>query len=139
MGNFSSFFQRLVAKKHVRILMVGLDGAGKTSILYKLKMGESVATLPTVGFNVESIEHKNVHFTVWDVGGQDKLRPLWRHYYSTTDAIIFVVDSNDRSRVSEARNQLHKMLDDPDLDDAILLVFSNKRVNTILNITQCMC
>ncbi len=139
MGNFSSFFQRLVAKKHVRILMVGLDGAGKTSILYKLKMGESVATLPTVGFNVESIEHKNVHFTVWDVGGQDKIRPLWRHYYSTTDAIIFVVDSNDRSRVSEARNQLHKMLDDPDLDDAILLVFSNKRVNTIFNITQCMC
>jgi ADP-ribosylation factor protein 1 len=129
MGNLSTFFQRLVSKKNVRILMVGLDGAGKTSILYKLKMGESVATLPTVGFNVENIEHKNVHFTVWDVGGQDKIRPLWRHYYSTTDAIIFVVDSNDRSRMSEARSQLHKMLNDPDLNDAILLVFSNKRVN----------
>src|ERR1700760_4966354 len=63
----------------MRILMVGLDAAGKTTILYKLKLGEVVTTIPTIGFNVETVEYKNISFTVWDVGGQDKIRPLWRH------------------------------------------------------------
>ena len=62
-----------------RFLMVGLDAAGKTTILYKLKLGEIVTTIPTIGFNVETVEYKNISFTVWDVGGQDKIRPLWRH------------------------------------------------------------
>lgn len=57
---------------------VGLDAAGKTTILYKLKLGEIVTTIPTIGFNVETVEYKNICFTVWDVGGQDKIRPLWR-------------------------------------------------------------
>ena len=65
----------------MRILMVGLDAAGKTTILYKLKLGEVVTTIPTIGFNVETVDYKNISFTVWDVGGQDKIRPLWRHYY----------------------------------------------------------
>ncbi|KAL0385536.1 UNVERIFIED_CONTAM: ADP-ribosylation factor 2 [Sesamum radiatum] len=56
----------------MRILMVGLDAAGKTTILYKLKLGEIVTTIPTIGFNVETVEYKNISFTVWDVGGQDK-------------------------------------------------------------------
>ena len=60
---------------------VGLDAAGKTTILYKLKLGEIVTTIPTIGFNVETVEYKNISFTVWDVGGQDKIRPLWRHYF----------------------------------------------------------
>lgn len=64
--------------------MLGLDNAGKTTILCKLKMGESVSTIPTVGFNVETVTYKNVKFNVWDVGGQDKIRPLWRHYYTGT-------------------------------------------------------
>ena len=62
-----------------RILLLGLDAAGKTSVLYKLKLGEIVTTIPTIGFNVETVEYKNISFTVWDVGGQDKIRPLWRH------------------------------------------------------------
>lgn len=61
--------------------MLGLDAAGKTTLLYKLKLGEIQTTIPTIGFNVESIEYRNFKFTVWDVGGQTKLRPLWRHYY----------------------------------------------------------
>ena len=77
---------------------VGLDAAGKTTILYKLKLGEIVTTIPTIGFNVETVEYKNIQFTVWDVGGQDKIRPLWRHYFSNTQGLIFVVDSNDRDR-----------------------------------------
>jgi len=107
--------------------MVGLDAAGKTTILYKLKLGEIVTTIPTIGFNVETVEYKNINFTVWDVGGQDKIRPLWRHYFQNTQGLIFVVDSNDRERVKEARAELEKMLSEDELRDAALLVFANKQ------------
>lgn len=107
--------------------MVGLDAAGKTTILYKLKLGEVVTTIPTIGFNVETVEFKNISFTVWDVGGQDKIRPLWRHYFSNTHGIIFVVDSNDRERIVDAKEELHRMLGEDELRDAVLLVFANKQ------------
>ncbi|WAR24992.1 ARF4-like protein [Mya arenaria] len=112
----SSVFNRLFGKKAMRILMVGLDAAGKTTILYKLKLGEIVTTIPTIGFNVETVDYKNISFTVWDVGGQDKIRPLWRHYFQNTQGLIFVVDSNDAERLSE-----------DELRDAALLVFANKQ------------
>merc|ERR1719508_34174 len=89
--------------------MVGLDAAGKTTILYKLKLGEIVTTIPTIGFNVETVEYKNISFTVWDVGGQDKIRPLWRHYFQNTQGLIFVVDSNDRERIGESLGVLEVM------------------------------
>eukprot|EP01087_Luapelamoeba_hula_P023945 TRINITY_DN8943_c0_g1_i1.p1 TRINITY_DN8943_c0_g1~~TRINITY_DN8943_c0_g1_i1.p1 ORF type:complete len:181 (+),score=36.21 TRINITY_DN8943_c0_g1_i1:211-753(+) len=118
-------------KKERRILLVGLDAAGKTTILYKLKLGELVTTIPTIGFNVETVAYKNLKFTIWDVGGQDKIRPLWRHYYQNTDAIIFVVDSNDRDRVASnqgsAQEELQKMLREDELRDAALLVLANKQ------------
>lgn len=79
------------------------------------------------GFNVETVEYKNIQFTVWDVGGQDKIRPLWRHYFQNTQGIIFVVDSNDRDRVVEAREELQRMLNEDELRDAMLLVFANKQ------------
>ncbi|CAI0551859.1 unnamed protein product, partial [Linum tenue] len=107
--SFTKLFSRLFAKKEMRILMVGLDAAGKTTILYKLKLGEIVTTIPTIGFNVETVEYKNISFTVWDVG------------------LIFVVDSNDRDRVVEARDELHRMLNEDELRDAVLLVFANKQ------------
>jgi ADP-ribosylation factor protein 1 len=107
--------------------MVGLDAAGKTTILYKLKLDENVTTIPTIGFNVETVQYKKINFTMWDVGGQDKIRPLWRHYYANTNAVIFVVDSNDRERIGEARDELHKMLSDEQLKDCVLLVFANKQ------------
>lgn len=97
-----------------------------------------------IGFNVETVEYKNISFTVWDVGGQDKIRPLWRHCrhyhylggisahlastdFQNTQGIIFVVDSNDRERVSEAREELQRMLNEDELRDALLLVFANKQ------------
>uniref|UniRef100_A0A8C5H616 ADP-ribosylation factor 4-like n=1 Tax=Gouania willdenowi TaxID=441366 RepID=A0A8C5H616_GOUWI len=123
----SSIFDRLFSKKQMRILMVGLDAAGKTTVLYKLKLGEIVTTIPTIGFNVETVEYKNISFTVWDVGGQDKIRPLWRHYFQNTQGLIFVVDSNDRERINEAADELSKMLLEDELKDAILLVFANKQ------------
>ncbi|KAH9299281.1 hypothetical protein KI387_030963, partial [Taxus chinensis] len=124
---FTKLFQRLFAKKEMRILMVGLDAAGKTTILYKLKLGEIVTTIPTIGFNVETVEYKNISFTVWDVGGQDKIRPLWRYYFQNTQGLIFVVDSNDRDRIIEARDELHKIWNEDELRDAVLLVFANKQ------------
>ena len=126
-GAFSKLFGRMFGKKDMRILMVGLDAAGKTTVLYKLKLGEVVTTIPTIGFNVETVEYKNISFTVWDVGGQDKIRPLWRHYFQNTQGIIFVVDSNDRDRIGEARDELHRMLNEDELRDAVLLVFANKQ------------
>ncbi|CAE8607748.1 unnamed protein product [Polarella glacialis] len=124
---FSKLFAKLLGKMEMRILMVGLDAAGKTTILYKLKLGEVVTTIPTIGFNVETVEYKNISFTVWDVGGQDKIRPLWRHYYQGTQGLIFVVDSNDRDRVEDAREELNKMLNEDEMREAILLVFANKQ------------
>jgi len=114
-------------KKPIRIIMVGLDAAGKTTILYKLKLGEVVTTIPTIGFNVETVEHKSVSFTVWDVGGKDKIRPLWRHYFQGCDALVMVIDSNDRDRAGDARDELHRMLNEDELRDAALLVFANKQ------------
>merc|ERR1711934_523000 len=131
---FTKLFAKLGYKKEMRILMVGLDNAGKTTVLYKLKLGEVVTTIPTIGFNVETVEYKNISFTVWDVGGQDKIRPLWRHYYQNTQGIIFVVDSNDRERIDDssgsdnsAKEELHRMLAEDELRDAVLLVFANKQ------------
>lgn len=96
---------------------VGLDAAGKTTILYKLKLGEIVTTIPTIGFNVETVEYKNICFTVWDVGGQDKIRPLWRHYFQNTQGLIFVVDSNDRERIVEAEKELQNMVSVSSFED----------------------
>jgi ADP-ribosylation factor 1/2 len=124
LSSLSSFF---LGKKEMRILMVGLDGAGKTTILYKMKLSEVVTTIPTIGFNVETVEYKKISFTVWDVGGQDKIRPLWRHYFQNTQALIFVVDSNDRGRIAEAREELLRMLGEDELRDVILLVYANKQ------------
>merc|ERR1711870_160972 len=116
-----------MGKKQMRILMVGLDAAGKTTILYKLKLGEIVTTIPTIGFNVETVEYKNISFTVWDVGGQDKIRKLWRHYTTGTQGLIFVVDSSDRDRIQDACEELMKMLNEDEMRDAVLLVFANKQ------------
>merc|ERR1712154_221065 len=127
MGSFSGVLQKLLGKKEMRILMVGLDASGKTTILYKLKLGEVITTIPTIGFNVETVEYKNLNFTVWDVGGQDKIRKLWRHYYQGTNGLIYVVDSSDRDRVEDAKEELTKMLNEDEMRDAALLVFANKQ------------
>ena len=123
---FSKLWTKLLGKKDVRILMVGLDAAGKTTILYQLKMGETVKTIPTIGFNVETLDYKGLNFTVWDVGGQDKIRVLWKHYYQNTDGLIFVVDSNDRDRIEDAGKELKKLLEAEELKDCPVLVYANK-------------
>jgi len=124
---FTKVWQRIVSKQEMRILMLGLDAAGKTTVLYKLKLGEVVTTVPTVGFNVESVEYRNIRFTVWDVGGQDKIRRLWRHYFQGTQGLIFVVDSSDRDRLDDAQEELWRLLADGEMRGAALLVFANKQ------------
>ena len=133
-----------------RILMVGLDASGKTTILYKLKLGEVVTTIPTIGFNVESAWAKDdtvsildTCFCVWGVGGADKCRPLWRHYYQKVVSLVFVVDASDHDRVGDARTspnavgwngynagafaELRRMLGEEELRGVPLLVFANKQ------------
>jgi ADP-ribosylation factor protein 1 len=159
--------------------MLGLDAAGKTTILYKLHIGEVLSTVPTLGtpdphplarvvdsrarsrttgteprgvrpppspspfvsrpipparlspvstgFNVEKVQYKNVMFTVWDVGGQEKLRPLWRHYFNNTDGLIYVVDSLDKDRIDRAANEFHSIINDPFMRNSAILVFANKQ------------
>ncbi|AAS54711.2 AGR221Wp [Eremothecium gossypii ATCC 10895] len=129
MGNlFSSMFDRLWGvNKELRILILGLDGAGKTTILYRLQVGEVVTTKPTIGFNVETLTYRNLKLNVWDLGGQTSIRPYWRCYYANTAAVIFVVDSTDKDRMGVAARELHTMLQEEELQDAALLVFANKQ------------
>eukprot|EP00727_Mastigamoeba_balamuthi_P006243 m51a1_g2238 putative adp-ribosylation factor 1 (179) ;mRNA; f:277386-278016 len=115
------------ATRDWRVVMIGLDSAGKTTILYRLRIGEVIHTTPTIGFNVEAIEYKRLKLTVWDVGGQSRIRPLWQHYMRGADAIIFVVDSTDRERLEEAKDELHSLVRSPEAAKSPLLVYANKQ------------
>jgi ADP-ribosylation factor protein 1 len=123
----SSVWHSMFPARNVKMLMVGLDASGKTTTLYKLKLGELITTIPTIGFNVEAVEYKNLRFTMWDVGGQDKLRRLWRHYFEGTDGIIFVVDSSDRDRLGIAKEELQKLTAEDCMQHSALLVYANKQ------------
>ncbi|KAG8585071.1 hypothetical protein GDO81_004883 [Engystomops pustulosus] len=117
-----------VHKKQSRVVMLGLDFSGKSTILYKLKMNQTVETFPTVGFNVESLEiAKNVFVTVWDVGGQDKLRSNWKEYLEDTDVLIYVVDSTEKVRVQDATAELLSILNNENMAGVPFLVLANKQ------------
>uniref|UniRef100_A0A7S0SZ70 Uncharacterized protein n=1 Tax=Mantoniella antarctica TaxID=81844 RepID=A0A7S0SZ70_9CHLO len=123
-------FSRMMAafgEREARILVLGLDNAGKTTILYRLQVGTVVSTIPTIGFNVETVTYKNIKFQVWDLGGQTSIRPYWRCYYPNTQAIIYVVDSSDTERVSTSRQEFHAILEEEELKDAVILVYANKQ------------
>lgn len=113
----------------MKVAIIGLDNAGKTTMLYRLKRNDEViATVPTIGFNVETVHCKGISFDCWDIGGQERVRPLWRYYFQGTNALIFVIDSSDIQRVPEARRELHKyVLLDESLRGAPILVFANKQ------------
>ncbi|TSN21134.1 ADP-ribosylation factor-like protein 14 [Bagarius yarrelli] len=112
-----------------RILMLGLDGSGKSTLLYKLKYNEAVVTVPTVGFNVEMLETQDKSFvlTVWDVGGQHQMRVHWEHYYQDTAGLVFVVDSKNKTRMTETKQELEKILGNKSLKAIPLIVLANKQ------------
>ena len=109
-----------------KIIIVGMNNAGKTTILYKLSLDEVVVTEPTVGSNVEEVQHKNLKLQVWDLGGQENLRAAWDAYYRDTHAVIYVIDSADDSQVQTSKAEFHNMIMHNELRDAVLLIFANK-------------
>jgi len=114
-------------EKELRILILGLDNAGKTTIMRKVS-GEDVHEIcPTVGFNIKSLEYNGFMLNIWDVGGQKSIRTYWRNYFEQTDGIIWVVDSVDRWRLEECKNQLKDLLKQEKLAGASLLIFANKQ------------
>ena len=124
---FSRIFSSLFGRGEIRILILGLDNAGKTTLLYKLQLNQVIETVPTIGFNVETVTYKNLKLQVWDLGGQGTIRPYWRCYYPNTNAVIYVVDSADKERIDIAKQEMYAMLQESDLRGVPLLVFANKQ------------
>jgi len=115
-------------KEPIRVCMLGLDAAGKTTVVQKLKLGQCSRTLPTIGFNVDTITPcKGLTLTIWDIGGQDKIRQLWKHYYTTTEGIIYIVDSADLTRFDEASMELRTIIREQDITKVPLVVLANKQ------------
>jgi len=147
MGGSWSLARSFFGDKHEQhMLMVGLDAAGKTTILYRLRLGKVVMTIPTIGFNMETIEKQGLRgamsLTAWDVGGRSEIRALYRRYYKRMNALIFVVDSNDKERLEQAKDQLEQMLCEDELRDLPLLVFANKQdlpnAMPVVELTECL-
>ncbi|KAF0687136.1 Aste57867_21107 [Aphanomyces stellatus] len=114
-------------EKEVRILLLGLDNAGKTTILKKF-MGQDITTIsPTLGFDIHTLEYKKFKLNVWDVGGQQTIRSYWRNYFEQTDGLVWVVDSADRRRLEDCKRELAALLTQEKLAGATLLIFANKQ------------
>jgi ADP-ribosylation factor protein 1 len=126
-SELSSICKRLFGKKQVEIIMAGLDGAGKTTIIYQLKLREKVETIPTIGLNVETIPYKNIDFIVRDIAGRNYAKSLMRHYYPNTHGIVFVVDSRDIEGFDLARELFTHMVQHEDLRNKPFLVLANKQ------------
>ncbi|KAF8629584.1 hypothetical protein AX15_003332 [Amanita polypyramis BW_CC] len=114
-------------EREMRVLFLGLDNAGKTTILKKLSDEDVRSVSPTLGFNIKTFIHGKYTLNIWDVGGQRTLRPYWRNYFEQTDAIVWVVDSGDRLRMQDCKQELHALLTEDRLAGASLLVFANKQ------------
>lgn len=114
-------------EKEARILVLGLDNAGKTSCLKKLSDEDITHIMPTQGFNIKSLVHDGFKLNVWDIGGQRTIRPYWRNYFEQTDALVYVVDSADRRRLEESGMELQLLLEETKLAGIPLLVFANKQ------------
>jgi ADP-ribosylation factor-like protein 5B len=124
---FSKILDSLFGPYRYKLCLIGLDNAGKTTLLYKLSLGQVVATQPTIGANVESVTYKNIEFQVWDIGGQESLRQIWNSYYTHTSAIILVVDATDRVRFPLVTYELKKLLALDTVKHAPILIFANKQ------------
>merc|ERR1711959_660740 len=127
MGLLSLLRKLKRSETEVRILMLGLDNAGKTSILKRLSDEDITTIMPTQGFNIKSLLHEGFKLNVWDIGGQKTIRPYWKNYFENTDALIYVVDSSDRRRLEEASDELQQLLEEDKLGGIPVLIFGNKQ------------
>ncbi|KAF5390438.1 hypothetical protein D9757_005220 [Collybiopsis confluens] len=127
MGLLTIIRKNRMKEKEMRILFLGLDNAGKTTIIKKLNNEDINSVSPTLGFNIKSFVHRKYTLNIWDVGGQRTLRPYWRNYFEQTDGLVWVVDSGDRMRMNDCREELHSLLLEDRLAGASLLIFANKR------------
>ncbi len=114
-------------RNNFKIIILGMENAGKTTILYRLSLGQFVKTTPTIGSNVEELTYNNIKFQAWDLGGQESTRSVWDVYYMNTDAIVYVIDSQDEEYFEESKYQFHKLINNPALKNAIILIFANKQ------------
>ncbi|EAW78629.1 ADP ribosylation factor like GTPase 14 [Homo sapiens] len=114
--------------KQAQVLLLGLDSAGKSTLLYKLKLAKDITTIPTIGFNVEMIElERNLSLTVWDVGGQEKMRTVWGCYCENTDGLVYVVDSTDKQRLEESQRQFEHILKNEHIKNVPVVLLANKQ------------
>mmetsp|Transcript_102178 Transcript_102178/g.181468 ORF Transcript_102178/g.181468 Transcript_102178/m.181468 type:complete len:179 (+) Transcript_102178:87-623(+) len=114
-------------EKEARILMLGLDNAGKTTILKKMSQEDISHIMPTQGFNIKSLVQDGFKLNVWDIGGQKTIRPYWSNYFESSDALIYVIDSSDRRRLEESGQELRELLAEDKLAAIPLLIFANKQ------------
>ncbi|KAK4055769.1 ADP-ribosylation factor-like protein 2 [Microbotryomycetes sp. JL201] len=127
MGLLTIIRKTRLKEKQVRVLMLGLDNAGKTTIVQRLLNKDINKVAPTLGFSIKTLTYKGYNLNIWDIGGQTSLRPYWRNYFETTDAVIWVVDSSDRARLLDCKQELASLLQEERLAGASLLVFANKQ------------
>ncbi|KAF8061363.1 ARL3 [Scenedesmus sp. PABB004] len=110
-----------------RILVLGLDNAGKTTILKRLSDEDITTIMPTQGFNIKLVVHAGFKLNVWDIGGQKSIRPYWRNYFDSTDALVYVIDSADRRRIDECGAELAQLLEEEKMRGVPVLVLANKQ------------
>ena len=134
------FFSR--SRNNFKIIILGIQNAGKTTILYRLSLGQLVQTTPTIGSNVEEISYNNVKLQAWDLGGQESTRSVWDVYFVNTDAIIYVIDTHE-TNYEESKNQFYKLLENEALKNTVILIYANKQdlqgakgVNEIMQIYE---
>ncbi|KAH0791485.1 ADP-ribosylation factor 1 [Histomonas meleagridis] len=124
----SAFSNSFGANRETKILLLGISGAGKTTILRKLKLGDSAITIiPTIGFNVKTTKYKGSDIYCFDLQGACRIRELWNHYFQNSQGIVFVVDSADGERIEEAKDELFLLLKNDELRDCVLLVYASKQ------------
>lgn len=142
MGLFKRFFSRLGGSKTpVRVLCIGLDNSGKSTVInwLKPKKANAIEVTPTVGFSVEEFTKNNLAFTVYDMSGQGRYRNLWEHYYKEAGGVIFVIDSTDKIRMCVAKDELDMLLQHPDLGKVPIVFLANKMdLPTALSSVECV-
>jgi len=127
MGLLSILKKMKKDERESRILMLGLDNAGKTTVLKKLSDEDISHIMPTQGFNIKSLVHEGFKLNVWDIGGQKTIRPYWSNYFESSDALVYVIDSSDSRRLAESGQELRELLAEDKLGGVPLLVFANKQ------------